>query len=299
MPDTYLSAEYAARDCGLFNKCQAAVLLSLATRRNPETGRCDPSQDRIAFDTRYTEKSVREALEGLTALGAITADRRNGKRSASFYTLNIDMLVRASKIMDRAHDMNHRRKLAGEINTQLEARSKASPGKVLSFDEACEVVENVGRNVTRPEDITGLSPEATTGLDDRVRKLEPVRPVIHAPESGSHYRQREREDKKKERHAEHEVWCVIRRHKGDAATDNAKQLIRLHPIETAQAWRGHEGVATIELTGRTPGRAAYYARSLNDAELFLDDGRRIRFVDKGAHVTTDAPNVVPMKRGVA
>lgn len=53
-----------------------AVLLALANRANHDTGRCDPSVERICEETELAERSVRQALADLADTGLIQRERK-------------------------------------------------------------------------------------------------------------------------------------------------------------------------------------------------------------------------------
>lgn len=53
-----------------------AVLVSLADRHNKDTGRCDPSIARIAAETEFSDRAVRQALVDLEHMGLIERDER-------------------------------------------------------------------------------------------------------------------------------------------------------------------------------------------------------------------------------
>lgn len=62
------------------------VLICLANRHNQETGRCDPSLDRISDDTGLSERAVRNALRELEKNRLVTTTHRTirtgrGKRN--------------------------------------------------------------------------------------------------------------------------------------------------------------------------------------------------------------------------
>jgi AraC-like DNA-binding protein len=57
--------------------CAKLVLIALANRHNQETGRCDPSIERIASDLGISARSVQNGLRELEAQNAIvTVERR-------------------------------------------------------------------------------------------------------------------------------------------------------------------------------------------------------------------------------
>lgn len=60
---------------------QKLVLLALADHKNEQTGRCDPSVERIARRTCLSERAVRGALAALADRGLIVIERRVGTSS--------------------------------------------------------------------------------------------------------------------------------------------------------------------------------------------------------------------------
>jgi len=66
--------------------CAKLVLLCLANRHNQETGRCDPSIERMMCDLKISERAVRSALRELEAAKLISTVHRvsrtgRGKRN--------------------------------------------------------------------------------------------------------------------------------------------------------------------------------------------------------------------------
>lgn len=62
--------------------CAKLVLLCLANRHNQETGRCDPSVERIASDLRISPRSVQNGLRELSekkAIQIIERKQRTGR----------------------------------------------------------------------------------------------------------------------------------------------------------------------------------------------------------------------------
>ena len=55
----------------VLNQCDLSVLIILVQRQNTRTGRCDPSVQRLMYDTEYCERSVSASLKKLEKIGAI------------------------------------------------------------------------------------------------------------------------------------------------------------------------------------------------------------------------------------
>lgn len=68
---------------------QKIVLVMLADRHNNDTGRCDPSHDRLAGDCGLTRRSVMDQIEKLATAGYLRVIHRSiGKlKTSNQYTL--------------------------------------------------------------------------------------------------------------------------------------------------------------------------------------------------------------------
>ena len=71
---------------------QKIVLLMLADRHNSDTGRCDPSHDRLASDCGLTRRSVMDQLAKLDKAGFIKTHHRviDKLKTSNQYTLVLD-----------------------------------------------------------------------------------------------------------------------------------------------------------------------------------------------------------------
>jgi len=71
------------------------VLWHLADRHNRDTGRCDPSQDRLASDCEISRSSLNNQLLSLEKLGFISREKRidssTKRQKSTFYILNFDV----------------------------------------------------------------------------------------------------------------------------------------------------------------------------------------------------------------
>ena len=74
---------------------QKLVLIVLADRHNGDTGRCDPSMERISEDCGMSKRSVRSAIRSLETAGIITAIHRfeGPVQLTNSYRLNIQQNV--------------------------------------------------------------------------------------------------------------------------------------------------------------------------------------------------------------
>ena len=72
---------------------QKMVLLMLANRTNHDTGRCDPSMDKLSKDCGMSKTSVKEAIRALKELGLVNViDRRIGDIClTNHYVLNMSI----------------------------------------------------------------------------------------------------------------------------------------------------------------------------------------------------------------
>jgi len=75
---------------------QKLVLLMLANRTNTDTGRCDPSHDKVARDCGMSKPSVKRAISELAEKGLIEIHRQasNGVHLPNQYTLRVGSSVR-------------------------------------------------------------------------------------------------------------------------------------------------------------------------------------------------------------
>jgi len=71
------------------------VLWHLADRHNKDTGRCDPSQDRLAEDCEISRSSLNNQLRELEKSGLIKRekqlDQRTKRQKRTFYILNFEV----------------------------------------------------------------------------------------------------------------------------------------------------------------------------------------------------------------
>jgi biotin operon repressor len=73
---------------------QKMVLLMLANRTNADTGRCDPSMDKLAADCGMSKTSVKSAIRELKELGIVAVEERRigDVHLTNQYTLNLSIL---------------------------------------------------------------------------------------------------------------------------------------------------------------------------------------------------------------
>ncbi len=71
---------------------QKFVLLMLANRTNHDTGRCDPSHERLADDCGMSKASVKRAIRALAEAGYLSVENRtkNGEKQTNQYRLHLD-----------------------------------------------------------------------------------------------------------------------------------------------------------------------------------------------------------------
>lgn len=86
---------------------QKMVLVMLADRHNSDTGRCDPSHDKLAIDCGLTRRSVIDQLEKLEKTGYIGVNHRakDGYKTSNQYTLNLNFSP-SKDVQDVHNDVN-------------------------------------------------------------------------------------------------------------------------------------------------------------------------------------------------
>ncbi|WP_410548330.1 helix-turn-helix domain-containing protein, partial [Achromobacter sp. SIMBA_011] len=74
---------------------QKLVLLMLANRTNRDTGRCDPSHDKLSADCGMSKDSVKRAIAELSDKGLLDVRRQaqNGVNLPNQYTLRVGSSV--------------------------------------------------------------------------------------------------------------------------------------------------------------------------------------------------------------
>ncbi|MHB9838495.1 helix-turn-helix domain-containing protein [Paraburkholderia terrae] len=98
---------------------QKLVLLMLANRTNPDTGRCDPSHDKVASDCGMSKPSVKRAISDLAEKGLVEIHRQasNGVNLPNQYTLRVGSSVRGVG-SDRTHGVGSDRPEGGVTQTR-------------------------------------------------------------------------------------------------------------------------------------------------------------------------------------
>jgi hypothetical protein len=116
----------------LWNACEKlairgwpkSVLLYLAARRNPKTGRCDPSLDRIALGTGANKKTVVTAIAELEWNDLVSSQHR--KRKTVAYTLNLEAIKHFQK-WKPLNDVKHFQKRTPSISKNGYQTLKENP----------------------------------------------------------------------------------------------------------------------------------------------------------------------------
>lgn len=70
------------------------VLFALANRHHQETGRCDPSVERLCADMRLSERGVRKALRQLENLDVISTRHRKQRHTGAHRNLTNSYVLR-------------------------------------------------------------------------------------------------------------------------------------------------------------------------------------------------------------
>lgn len=109
---------------------QKMVLVMLADRHNDDTGRCDPSHDKLASDCGLSRRTVIDHIEALEKAGFLSISRRSidGYKTSNQYQLHIDF--NPSKDVQDLHISSaataHRSAATAHIDVQLSPKGSAA-----------------------------------------------------------------------------------------------------------------------------------------------------------------------------
>jgi hypothetical protein len=109
---------------GSLSAAQKSVLVCLIDHANPKTGRCDPSQARIAAMTGMSPRAVKRAIAGLVRVGLLAKLRRAGPgmQHTNSYGVNWETLALIFA------EYQHRGRQRTQANARKTGVTKPSPG---------------------------------------------------------------------------------------------------------------------------------------------------------------------------
>lgn len=105
------------------------VLLSLANHHNQETGRCDPSNDRLQKSTGLSERAIRKAIRELEALNVITTVERKQRTG------------RGKKNLTNRYRIAGGAQYAGRVGHNMPPKQEYTPS---AFDDLAMSIETIG-----------------------------------------------------------------------------------------------------------------------------------------------------------
>lgn len=134
---------------------QKIVLVMLADRHNADTGRCDPSHDRLALDCGLTRRSVIDQIGKLAAAGLLMVVHRaqDGLKRSNAYRLNLRAGKQVDDVQEMHIDVNDVPRVVNDVHRGSEPRSHKSgiePVKNLNTGAGAPVIV---AKVEKPESV--------------------------------------------------------------------------------------------------------------------------------------------------
>ena len=148
---------------------QKIVLVMLSDRHNGDTGRCDPSHERLAIDCGLTRRSVMDQIEKLSFAGYLRVIHRmdGPKKASNQYTLILS--AGTQLVVNDVHYDSEPRSLGVVNHVPLVVNHVHQGSEPRSHKPVIEPVKNLNTN-TRAEALVIIKPVLVIVKPDEVSK---------------------------------------------------------------------------------------------------------------------------------